>query len=178
MRLVLLKKGQLSPSFFYLVALCMINKNKIIKIIGDYFQGSDKFLVNVKITSQNKVMVFLDSDSEVTISDCAKLSKHIEKLFDRNEEDYELEVSSAGVGKPLMVLRQYLKNIGRDIVVKTVDDKKIKGKLLNAESKGVEIEIGNQKTDKEKKNKNTHATAKSSFVEFDQIKEAKIKPTF
>ncbi len=147
----------------------MIDKLKIQGIVEDFFQDSDKFLVEVKITPQNKIMVFIDGDNDITISDCADLSKHIETFFDRDKEDFDLEVSSAGVGKPLQVFRQYLKNIGRNIVVSTPDNKKLYGKLTRVEKNGIEIELFNKKTSKEEKNK---------FIFFKEIREAKIKAVF
>ncbi len=153
----------------------MFNKKKVTNIIEDYFVDSDKFLVDVKITPQNKIMVFIDGDKGVTISDCADLSKYIEKLFDREKEDFELEVSSAGIGKPLMVHRQYVKNIGRKIAVRTFDNEKIIGELKNVDENGLEIELIDSKAGKKK---NAVKENRSKFISFNDIKEAKIKSVF
>ncbi len=157
----------------------MQGKKKIVNIIEDYFAGSGKYLVDIKITPQNKVMVYIDGDKGVTISDCADLSKHIEKFFDRDVEDFELEVSSAGVGKPLMITRQYLKNIGRKIAILTHDNQKIVGKLLSVdeENNGLEIEIIDKNASKKKKSKQDQES-KNIFISFEDIKEAKIKAEF
>lgn len=153
----------------------MTDKSKITKIVEDFFQDTDKFLVEVKITPQNKIMVFVDGDNDITISDCADLSKHIETFFDRDKEDFELEVSSAGVGKPLRVFRQYLKNTGRNIVVTTLENKKFYGKLIKVQNDGIEIELFK----KNKKNKKTvKEEEKNKFICFKEIREAKIKAVF
>ncbi len=150
----------------------MIDKQKLIRIVDNFLKDSDKFLVDVKITPQNKIMVFVDGDNGVTISECAVLSKHIETYFDRDKEDFELEVSSAGVGKPLMVFRQYLKNIGRNIVVLTHNSNKVNGKLIRVENDGIEIELS------KKKKKTADKEDTKRFISFNDIKEAKIKAVF
>lgn len=96
----------------------MIDQEQIRKIVGDKFSGTDKFLVSVKVNPGNRIFVFIDSDTNVTIDDCAALSRHIESQVNRDIEDYELEVSSAGLTHPLILQRQYRKNTGRE--VKTV----------------------------------------------------------
>lgn len=155
----------------------MIGKQKIQEIVNQYYKDSDKYLVNVKATPQNKIMVFIDGDKGVTISDCADLSKHIESFFDRDKEDFELEVSSAGIGKPLMVERQYTKNIGRNIAVSTNTNEKIAGKLINVNDKGIEVELVKKKSRNKKKDKEG-MDEKCRFVSFNDIKEAKIKAVF
>ncbi len=155
----------------------MLGKQKILNIINDYCQGSDMFAVDVKISQQNKIKVFVDGDNDITISDCARLSKHIESFLNRDEEDFKLEVSSAGVGKPLKVFRQYKKNIGRNIVVETYDNDKIRGKLISAENDGVELLLL-EKDIVDKGRQTAKNEIKSRFIKFEKIKEAKIKAAF
>jgi len=157
-----------------------ISKEKISNIVEDYFKEfneTDKFLVDVKITPQNKIMVFLDGDKGITVSDCAEISRYIENFFDRSREDFELEVSSAGIGKPLIKIRQYQKNIGRNLVVRTVDEKKITGKLTRVEENGIELQTpGKQQSGKSPKDDGKGD--KINFINFKEIKEAKIKVDF
>lgn len=156
----------------------MINKDKITEIINEYLSDSDKFLVQARVNPRNnKVMVFLDGDSGVAISDCAKLSRHIESFFDREEEDFELEVSSVGVGTPLTMVRQYRNNIGRLIQLTGPDDTKLRGKLVEVLRDGIQIEEEIPKKGKRKKEPDTDKE-KLCFVPFADIREAKIQPSY
>ncbi len=158
----------------------MIDKNKIIAIVNEFLEGTDLFLVKVSVSTQNKVSVYLDGDNGVKIEDCVRLSRHIESFFDRDREDYQLEVSSVGVGTPLTLLRQYRNNIGRNIAVLDSDNQKTRGKLLEATPEGITLEKEPSKSGKKKKQKETAEPAKDSkvFIPFDQIKEAKIQVSF
>ncbi|MFH0866788.1 MAG: ribosome assembly cofactor RimP [Bacteroidota bacterium] len=95
----------------------MIKAENIINLVEDKLSGTDKFLISVKANPGNRITVFIDSDSSVTISDCAELSRFIESHLNRDIEDFELEVSSAGLTHPLVIPRQYKKNTGREIKV-------------------------------------------------------------
>ncbi len=158
----------------------MLKKKKIIEIVNDYFKETDKFLVDVKVSPQNKITVHVDGDNGVSVSDCVKISKHIEKFLDRDTIDFELEVSSADIGKPLRLIRQYHKNIGRALKVLTNDEKIKKGILSKVEEKGIEIALFSKDTGKKgskKTSKNsTVSDDKKVFLNFEDIKEAKIEP--
>ncbi|MDD7276333.1 MAG: ribosome assembly cofactor RimP, partial [Bacteroidales bacterium] len=78
----------------------MITKEQIIKLAEEALEGSDKFVVNVSISKNNVIGLYLDSDSSVTIDDCVKVSRYINERLDRDVEDYELNVSSAGIDEP------------------------------------------------------------------------------
>lgn len=107
-------EGARVPSFISLKTL-MINTDSIVKLLEDKLSGTDKFLISVKVNPGNRMAVFIDSDSSVTISDCAEFSRFIESNLNRDLEDFELEVSSAGLTHPLIMPRQYKKNTGREI---------------------------------------------------------------
>ena len=85
----------------------MIEKIKILEIVNNALDGSEKFLVNLKITPDNRIYVDIDGDNGITIDDCIELSRAIEGQLDREEEDFELTVSSAGADQPLKLTRQY-----------------------------------------------------------------------
>ena len=93
------------------------------------------FLVSVEVSSApgtRKVRVYLDGDQGVSIDTCAEVSR---ALAHRMEEEliadpYTLEVSSAGLSQPLLLRRQYVKNVGRHVKVTLQDDKTVQGKLL------------------------------------------------
>ncbi|MEZ4909771.1 MAG: hypothetical protein R2774_02800 [Saprospiraceae bacterium] len=102
----------------------------------------DTYLVDIK-THGKTIEVYLDSDTQVTLDKCRKLSRWIEAILDETKEagdDYILEISSAGVSNPLKLLRQYSKNIGRNITIKHSIDKVTKGTLVNVEGDVIIVE--------------------------------------
>lgn len=107
----------------------MIDKSKLVKFIESQLDGCDYFLVDVTVSSDNCIRVKIDHPDGVNIDYCVNLTRSIEAEFDRDEEDYELEVGSAGLTSPFKVKGQYLKNIGNDVEVLACDGKKYKGTL-------------------------------------------------
>lgn len=95
----------------------MIDVAKIEQLAAAKLDGTDLFVVEVKISSMNEIEVLIDSDTNVGIDACVELSRAIEAEFDRETEDFELTVASAGVGQPLKFLRQYRKLIGKSVEV-------------------------------------------------------------
>ena len=117
-------RGRESP-----LLLLMIDKFKVLDIVKDVLEGSDKYLVNMKITPDNRIFVDLDGDNGITIDDCIEVSRAIENGLNRDEEDYELNVSSAGADSPLKLPRQYGRHVGRELSVETFDGKRVEGRL-------------------------------------------------
>ena len=95
----------------------MITKEQIISLAEEAMQGSDRYVVNVTVSKSNVIELFLDADSSVTIDDCVAVSNYINEKLDRDVEDYELNVSSAGIDEPLLKMRQYKKYIGKDLII-------------------------------------------------------------
>ncbi|MBZ0244248.1 MAG: ribosome assembly cofactor RimP [Bacteroidales bacterium] len=118
----------------------MIRKEEIIELAEEALEGTDRFVVDVLVKIDNRILVFIDSDTSVTISDCVALSRFIEKHFDREEEDFELRVSSAGIDQPLRMFRQYQKAVGRRVEVKTTADEIKTGVLLAVSEESIELE--------------------------------------
>lgn len=114
----------------------MIKKDIVENIVAEWLEGKEYFLVDIEISSDNKIVVEIDHADGVWIEDCVELSKFIESRLDRDEEDYELEVGSAGLGQPFKVLRQYLNFIGKEVEVLDADGKKYRGvlKFVDGES--------------------------------------------
>lgn len=154
-------------------------ENKIEKLIDqaiNELEYTDCFLVDLKLNN-TKVEIFLDSDESVTFEKCRKISRKIEAVLDEKQwlgEKYTLEVSSAGVGKPLKFTRQYVKNIGRTLEIKKVDGEKLKGELVSADDDQVTIKF--EETIKEGKKKKKIETVVD--VPRIDIKESKIKVSF
>jgi ribosome maturation factor RimP len=149
----------------------MIKEKDIKSIVEAHFRDTDKFLVSVKVKPGNKIMVFIDADSSVSISDCAQLSRFIESHLDRETEDFDMEVSSAGLDFPIVLERQYKKNIGREVKVTLVDGTVKKGMLTSSSAQGIEI----TETVIEKKNKKKEITKVLVSLTFEQIKETRLE---
>lgn len=156
----------------------MIDKEAVKDIIRDHLADSDIFLVKITVSRQNNIRVFLDGDNGVTIADCTRLSRNIESQLDREKEDYDLEVSSVGVGQPLTLLRQYINNTGRRLKVTTEGDIYISGKLTDVKDDGITIEKDKQQKGKKKRNEPETDSESKVFLPFDNIIEAKVLVSF
>ena len=110
----------------------MIDKNVVTRIVEEWLEGKDYFLVDVTVTPDDKIVVEIDHAEGVWIDDCVDLSRYIESKLNREVEDYELEVGSAGIGQPFKVLQQYIIHIGKDVEVLDKDGKKWTGVLAEA----------------------------------------------
>lgn len=111
-----------------------MDKQQIKNFIESQLEGSDYYLVDLKITPSNEITVEIDSDGNADIEKCIELTRAIEGAFSRDDEDYELEVGTSGLTSPLKVFRQYRKYIGEDLIVLTTDGRKLRGKLLKADA--------------------------------------------
>jgi ribosome maturation factor RimP len=107
----------------------MIKKEEIIELAEGFLGEKNQFIVKLNIGTDNKISLYIDGDEGVTIDDCVSLSRLIENTFDREEEDYELNVSSAGIDQPYSHIRQYRKNIGRTVEISKVDGTIVRGIL-------------------------------------------------
>ena len=105
----------------------MISKTVVEGIVNEWLDGKDYFLVDVTVSPDDKIVVEIDHAEGVWIDDCVELSRFIESKLNREEEDYELEVGSAGIGQPFKVLQQYLIHVGKEVEVLTREGKKMEG---------------------------------------------------
>lgn len=107
----------------------MIEKNIVKQIVEEWLQDKDYFLVDVSVSNDNRIVVEIDHAEGVWIEDCVELSRFIEGKLDREKEDFELEVGSAGIGQPFKVHQQYVNHLGKDVEVLTLDGVKYQGEL-------------------------------------------------
>jgi len=119
----------------------MIDSNKVKELAREWLKDKEYFLVEADVTSDNKITVEIDHKDGVWIEDCCELSKFIESHFDREVEDFELEVGSAGIGQPFKVLQQYINSIGYDVELLTADGKKMEGCLKEATPEGFTVTV-------------------------------------
>lgn len=115
----------------------MIDVNKVKALVEEWLDGKEYFLTDLTITPDDCITVEIDQADGVWIEDCVQLSRFIEDHLSRDDEDYELEVGSAGLGQPFKVLRQWQNHIGKSIEIVTTDGRKLKGILQEADAEGV-----------------------------------------
>ena len=149
----------------------MITQEQVVKVVEEMLGGTDKFLVEVLIQPANKITVFFDGDNSVSISDCQKLSRFVEERLDRDYTDYQLTVSSAGMDRPIRLLRQYKKRIGKELEVIFLTGERISGILVRADEQTIELEHPVKNPKKEVVKPNT-------IIGLEKIKSAKIIITF
>ena len=148
----------------------MIRTEIIEELATGFLEKTDKYLVGITVKPGNLIIITIDGDSNVKIEDCIILSKFIESNLDRDSEDFELRVTSYGADSPLKLKRQYIKNIGRNLLVTTTSNSKEKGRLteVNDDSIVIAAEM-KKKTEKEESFKT---------LRFDEINEAKVILSF
>ena len=113
----------------------MIEKSKVKSIVEEWLEGKEYFLVDVEVSADDRIVVEIDHADGVWIEDCCELSRYIEEHLSRDEEDYELEVGSAGIGQPFKVEQKYINCIGKQVEVLADDGQKYKGELLGVEGR-------------------------------------------
>ncbi|NJK86438.1 MAG: ribosome assembly cofactor RimP [Bacteroidales bacterium] len=142
----------------------LIKAEHIKSIINEELEKNNLFLIDINVSRLNKISVIVDSLKGVTIEECEKLSRLIEKNLDRDEVDFELEVSSPGIDRPLSFPFQYRKNIGREVEVIKTDGEKIKGTLTDAGEDNFSIEIKSKRKKLKEQNKKTIQYKKRNFL--------------
>ena len=118
----------------------MIDSSLIKSLALKYLEDKECYLVDVTVSSDNRIVVEIDSDTSVSIDFCIAMSRHIESELNRDVEDFELEVGSTGLTEPFKLVRQYTKNIGNEVEVLTCDGRKLKGVLLDANEENFLLE--------------------------------------
>ena len=119
----------------------MINKDTVRSIVEEWLDGKEYFLVDIEISPDDRIVVEIDHADGVWIEDCVELSRFIEDHLSRDEEDYELEVGSAGLGQPFKVAQQYHCFVGKDVDVLDADGKKYKGVLKAVEGNDFTVTV-------------------------------------
>jgi ribosome maturation factor RimP len=149
----------------------MINKQTIISLIESHFEGSDKFIVEVKVLKGSKIEVYIDAPNHIVIADCVELSRFIEGNLDREKEDFELQVSSPGVTESFKVIEQYRKYKDTKVKVVTKEGQKHEGILKEANDDTFVIE----ETRREKKTlgKGNQTVIENITIAYNNVKETK-----
>lgn len=119
----------------------MIDKNRVKSLVDEWLEGKDYFLTDLSISTDNRIVVEIDHEEGVWIEDCVDLSRHIESNLDREVEDFELEVGSAGIGQPFKVRRQYEIHEGERVETLTTDGRKLQGVLHDVTPDGFTLTV-------------------------------------
>ena len=154
----------------------MITKSYITEILEETLAETDVFVVELKVSENNLIQVIVDADSGLSIDQCVKVSRNIESQLDREEEDFELQVTSPGLTNPLVVTRQYIKNIGRGLKVTTHEGEVHEGELIKADEEGIVIQYSYKQRIEGRKKK--ELITEELPLTYDQIKEAKVMISF
>ena len=168
-------KGAWNAPFFNSILKNMQIEKRVRELVEEKIADRpDLFIVNISMLKNGILSILLDGDNGISIDDCVGVSRHVGfHLEEENviEHAYRLEVSSPGIDSPLTLVRQYTKNIGRDVRVKLVNGDKKEGKLLSATESEVTIE-------EKVKEKGKKAELKEAVLPLDQIKETRVLISF
>lgn len=154
-----------------------MDKDKVKDLVNEaLLENPELFLIDLSFLPENKIYVEVDGDKGVSLKECIRISRAVEHNLDREEEDFSLEVTSPDVSKPLKVQRQYIKNIGRILQVRSSDGTDIEGSLKEVNNESIVLEWKAREPKPIGKGKIT--VVKSANIPFTDIVEAKVKIIF
>ncbi len=152
-------------------------KQKVTNLLQEVLEEeSSLFLISKEIKAGNKIVIVIDGDNGVTLSDCMKVSRHIEHNLDREEEDFSLEVYSSGISEGITHIRQYKKNVGRKLEVIVEDSSKIEGTLIAVDDEKIKLQWKAREPKPIGKGKVT--VQKEQEIPYENIVKAKVMVTF
>lgn len=149
----------------------MKSTEEIKDIIETILQGTELFLVDLKVSPENSIEVYIDSSKGINVDSCSTISRQLDAQLDRDIEDYDLTVSSAGIGYPFKVPQQYEKNLGNRVEVKLQNGEKLQGILTSHSETGIVVEC-EEKIAVDGKKKKSIIKVEKEF-HFTDIKEVK-----
>ncbi|HPB04927.1 MAG TPA: ribosome assembly cofactor RimP, partial [Prolixibacteraceae bacterium] len=140
------------------------------QLTADVLTG-EFFLIQVTVKQGNVIEVIIDGDNGVSIQKCVDVSRYIEQHLDRESEDFELSVYSAGLGNPFKVYRQYEKNIGKEVDVKQGEEKPLSGTILSVDENGFDLETKvSIKDEATRKKKEVKKVVRFNFTDQPEVK--------
>lgn len=164
-----------APFFNSLSKVSMQLEERVRQLVLEKIEGKDDlFIVQIKMHKNGVLSILVDGDEGIAIEECVQISRHVGfHLEEENaiETAYRLEVSSPGVDTPLLLHRQYVKNIGREVRVLTLEGLKKEGKLLEVDAESIKIE-------EKVKEKGKKVVLQEAVLLFDNIKETKVLISF
>ena len=164
-----IERGRKVPSFYRKMLRNIIEK----ELANCLKNREDLFLIDLDIALDNSIKIIIDGDKGVSVDDCMYVSRFIEQSIDRDKHDFSLEVSSSGALTPLSSIRQYMKNIGRTLFVRTTNDTEYEAKLIDANSN--QISLFWKQRERKPVGKGKITVEKKIDVLYKDIIEAKVK---
>ena len=150
----------------------MIRKEHIVELSEAFLKDSANYLIDVNVRSGNRISIFIENDEHVSIKDCIALSKHIESQFDREQQDFELEVSSPGIDSPFRHQRQFVKYVGKEIEILMSNGDKFTGELLGSDSVSIQY-LPSKKGQRKKIDQSTNSK-EAKTVLISEVKETRL----
>ena len=150
--------------------------NKVRTLVEEALKENESlFLIDLRTGADNSIQVVVDGDQGVPLNECIRISRHIEHNLDREQEDFSLEVTSPSITDPISDPRQYNKNVGRILKLKTTRGD-FEGKLTEIKDEGLVLEWKAREPKPVGKGKVT--IEKREHIPIDEITEAKVKIIF
>jgi ribosome maturation factor RimP len=153
----------------------MIDKAIVQRLVEEKLENK-MFLVEITVNERNVINIFIDSYDGLTIDQCVAVSRHVEHSLDREEEDFELQVSSPGLSEKFKVKEQFFKYVGRLIEVVATNEEKLEGTILEANADGIVLETTTREIPEGHKKK--QLVIKQHNFKYDEIKSAKAVISF
>ena len=156
----------------------MVNKQRIQELLQEALcerPDAGLFPVSVSISPKSEIKIYIDGMQGVNIDDCVEVSRYIESKLNRDEEDFELTVSSAGLDQPLRIPAQYKKNKGKEVKVVTAGGENLKGIIEDADEDGFLLKVS---PSKKKGKKAPEGEAVSRSFPYAEVKETKVVISF
>lgn len=157
----------------------MIDKERVVALTQERIDDLDKglFVVSIEVTPRNDIFIYLDcEEGRVSIEDCVSVSRNVEHNLDREQEDFQLSVSSAGMDQPFKVHQQYVKNIGREVKVVFTEHGSQEGKLIEVDENKVVLQTETKEKIEGKKKK--EVVVRTHEIPFTDIKQTKLVISF
>lgn len=155
----------------------MIDKEKVLTLAQNAIdENPELFLLDVQFLANNTIKIFVDGDSGVPLKECVRISRAVEHNLDREKEDFSLEVSTPNISEPIVVKRQYKKNLNRILQVTLNEGEELEGKLISVTEEEIEIEWKAREPKPIGKGKVTVTHQRK--IPYNNIKTAKVKITF
>ena len=155
-----------------------MDKAKVKQLVEEAInENPSLFLIELSFLANNKIYVEIDGDNGVPLKECIRVSRNVEHNLDREEEDFELEVTTPDITKPIQNTRQYKKNLDRNLEVKFgEDEQKVEGKLVSVDEDSITLEWKAREPKPIGKGKVT--VVKNATILYSDIHQAKVKINF
>ena len=154
----------------------MITEQQVLQHIESFCADSSLFLVDLKIGADGRIGVFIGGDEGVTVKQCGQLNRFLNEALDNQNNDFELVVSTPGVGEPLKVKRQYFANVGRNVKVKLAEGASLEGELVDANDDRIVVKTRVKERIEGRKSKQW--VEENHEIEFPRITETKVLISF